>query len=77
MDIKPCNIKNKKCCVYSLLSSGGFIFYATYRLTGMLSSNWLNDVRYICAYSGAAEPPVRRGVSHVSGPDGATLWELK
>jgi hypothetical protein len=29
------------------------------------------------AYSGAAEPPVRRGVSHVSGPDGATLWELK
>ena len=25
------------------------------------------------AYSGAAEPPVRRGESHVSGPDGATL----
>lgn len=30
----------------------------------------------VTAYSGAAEPPVRRGVSHVSGPDGATLLEL-
>ena len=28
------------------------------------------------AYSGAAEPPVRCGVSHVSVPDGATLLEL-
>ena len=33
-------------------------------------------LRLKSAYSGAAEPPVRRGVSHVSGPDGATLLEL-
>ncbi len=33
-------------------------------------------IRIHSAYSGAAEPPVRCGVSHVSGPDGATLLEL-
>ena len=31
------------------------------------------QIRANYVYSGAAEPPVRRGVSHVSGPDGATL----
>ena len=37
---------HKKSEKYSIISAGGFIFYSTYRLMGMLSSEWLSDVRY-------------------------------
>lgn len=46
------------------------------RVVGLVLFIVLNIGIKFIAYSGAAEPPVRRGVSHVSGPDGATLLEL-